>query len=27
MNHQLVVTIGLDPGLVIHALAQHRGRW
>jgi hypothetical protein len=27
VNHQLLVTIGLDPGMVIHALSQHRGRW
>jgi hypothetical protein len=27
VNHQAFVTLGLDPGLVISALTQHRGRW
>lgn len=27
VNHQALLTLGLDPGLVISALSQHRGRW
>jgi len=27
VNHQAFITLGLDPGLVVSALSQHRGRW
>jgi hypothetical protein len=27
VNHQVFLTLGLDPGLVVSALTQHRGRW
>jgi hypothetical protein len=27
VTHQALVTVGLDPGMVLSALAQHRGRW